>query len=168
MSTTFADAFENPYASPSSTPKAPPAPAPAAKAKPGSLAIIFPGFILLLVGYLCSNLFLISDLYQVGFGPGGKVIPSPFAMAFQTPAQQWMVYLATASAFVAGAVMFGSQRFNPITVVCYMMCPLAGAIFLIASPLRIVQKYAEPVAAIYLLIGSCLVFTGATRMFLLY
>src|SRR5207249_1027047 len=115
-----------------------------------------------------SNLFLVSDLYHVGFGPNGEVIPSPLALAFHTPAQLWMVYVAFAGAFVAGSVMLASQRFNPMAVVCYVMCPLAGAVYLIGSPLRIVQKYAEPVAALYLVIGSCLFCTGATRMFSLY
>jgi hypothetical protein len=158
---------ENPYASPRATPAPAPA-APAADTRPGSLVLILLGFVLVLVGYFTSNFFLISDLYHVGFGPGGKEIPSPFAPVFNTPALQWMLYLASASAFVAGAVMIGSQRFNPLAVVAYIMCPLIGIIHLLGAPLRIAKKYAEAVAAVYLLIGSALAFTGATQMFRLY
>jgi hypothetical protein len=167
MSVALADLADNPYASPSAV--AAPAPAaPAADARPGSLVLIVVGFVLVLVGYITSNFFLISDLYHVGFGPGGKEIPSPFAPVFSTPALQWMLYLASASAFVAGAVMIGSQRFNPLAVVAYVMCPLIGIIHLVGAPLRIAKKYAEAVATVYLLIGSCLAFTGATQMFRLY
>jgi hypothetical protein len=167
MSNVFADVIPNPYVSPRL--ETAPASAPvAAVAKPGSIGMILGGFVLVLVGYLMSNIFVISDLYHVGFGPDGKVIPSPFASVFSTAPQQWTLYFVCATAFIAGAVMIGSQPFNPLVVVCYVMCPLVGMIYLIATPLRIAKKYAEPIAAAYLLIGSCLVFTGATRMFLLY
>lgn len=167
MSVVIAEIVENPYASPSVESRSTPITA-TPVTKPGSLAIILAGFVLLLAGYFTSNLFLIADLYHIGFGPNGKVIASPLAAAFNTPAQQWMLYVAFAAAFIAGAVMIGSQRFNPMAVVCFVMCPLAGGVYLIASPLRIAQKHAEPVAALYLLVGSCLFCTGATRMFLLY
>ena len=167
MSVALADLADNPYASPSTVALPVPA-APAADTRPGSLVLIIFGFVLVIAGYLTSSFFLISDLYHVGFGPGGKEIPSPFAPMFSTPALQWMLYLAAASAFVAGAVMIGSQRFNPLAVVAYVMCPLIGIIHLVGAPLRIAKKYAEVVATVYLLIGSCLVFTGATQMFRLY
>jgi len=167
MSVALADLAQNPYASPNTV--AVPAPAaPAADASPGSLVLIILGFVLVLVGYITSNFFLISDLYHVGFGPGGKDIPSPFASVFSTPALQWMLYLACALAFVAGAVMIASQRFNPLAVVAYVICPLIGIIHLVGAPLRIAKKYAEAVATVYLLIGSALAFTGATQMFRLY
>src|SRR5688572_6612578 len=157
MSTAFGNSFENPYASP--VPENRPAAAAAPAEKPGSLGVFFAGFILLLGGYFTSNIFLIADLYHVPFGPNGKVIASPFAETFSTAPQQWMLYAACAAAFVAGVVMIGSQRFNPMTFVAYIMCPLVGLIYLIASPLRMVQKHADVVSAVYLLIGSCLVFT---------
>jgi hypothetical protein len=65
-------------------------------------------------------------------------------------------------------VMIGSQPFNPTAIVCYMMCPLICMIFVVAWPLRVVRRYVEAVAACYLLVGSALLFTGATRLFLLY
>jgi hypothetical protein len=167
MSTLLADKDQNPYASPRLESGPAPSP-PTPVAKPGSLVIILVGFMLVLGGYLTSNLFLISDLYQVGFGPDGKVLSSPFAAAFSTPGQQWMLYAACAAAFIAGAIMVGSQPFNPMAVVCYAMCPLICFIFIVAWPLRVVQKYADAVAAFDLLVGSSLLFTGATRMFLLY
>ena len=108
--------------------------------------MILGGFVLLLGGYFTSNLFLISDLYHVGMGPGGRAIPSPLAAAFTTAPQQWGLYVACAAAFVAGTVMIGSQPFNPMAIVCYVMCPLVGMIYAIATPLRIVKKYAEPVS----------------------
>jgi hypothetical protein len=168
MSTMLADRVPNPYASPGL--ERTPAPAPT---KPttavGSLAMVFGGFILVLAGYFTSNLFLIGDLYKIGMGPEGKPIASPFALLGTTPVEQWLLYALCASAFIAGAVMIGSQRFNPMAVVCYVMCPLVGAIYLVGSPLRIApKKYAEIVAAVYLLGGSCLAFTGVTRLFLLY
>jgi hypothetical protein len=166
MSTAFAESFQNPYASPA--PESRPAPAAIPAEKPGSIAIFFAGFILLLGGYFTSNIFLIADLYHVPFGPNGKAIPSPFAASFSTAPQQWMLYAACAAGFVAGVILIGSQRFNPMTLVACIMCPLVGLIILIASPLRIARKYAEPVAAVYLLIGSCLAFTGLTQMFRLY
>jgi hypothetical protein len=166
MSTTF-DQLNNPYASPrleSSTAAQPQTVA----AKPGSVVIILLGLVLVLVGYLASNLFMISNLYQVGFGPDGQVVPSPFVAAGTTPLVQWLIYAAFAAAFVGGAVMIGSQPFNPMAIVCYMMCPLVSLIFIVGWPLRVVRRYVEAVAGFYLLVGSALVFTGATRMFLLY
>ena len=166
MSTVVADSFQNPYASP--VPETRPAPATVPAEKPGSLGLIFGGFVLLLAGYFTSNLFLIFDLYHVPFGSDGQVIPSPLAAAASTAAQRWLLYVVCASAFVSGAVMIGSQRFNPMAVVCYVMCPLIGLIYLIASPLRMARKHAEAVATVYLLIGSCLAFTGGIQLFRLY
>ena len=165
MSASPADLVANPYASPEFAPAEAPA-----KETPqhGSVALIMTGFVLLLVGYLTSNLFAIADLYGLGMGPEGEVIPSPLSLVFTTPFQRWMFYVVSGAAFVVGAVLLGSQRFNPVTVVCYVMCPLAGLAFLVASPLREIQKFAEPVAAIYLLIGSALAFTGITQLYLLY
>jgi hypothetical protein len=167
MSTLLADQVQNPYASPGLEGGRPPA-----AVKPtvvGSLAMVFGGFFLVLLGYFTSNLFLIGDLYKVGMGPDGQSISSPFALFATTPVEQWLLYALCASAFIAGAVMIGSQRFNPLAVVIYVMCPLVGAIYMVATPLRIVSgKYAELVAALYLLVGSCLAFTGITRLFLLY
>src|SRR5687768_3114420 len=124
MSTAFADSLQNPYASPAQEIR--PAAVAAAAEKPGSLALFFLGFILLLGGYFTSNIFLISDLYNVPFGPNGKAIPSPFASAAGTAPQQWLLYAAFAAAFVVGAVLIGSQRFNPLTFVAHIMCPLVG------------------------------------------
>lgn len=166
MSVPSADLLPNPYASPefaaaeeATTPQ---------PARHGSIPLILTGFFLLLLGYLTSNLFAIADLYGLGMSPDGEAIPSPLSMVFTTAFQRWMFYLATGAAFVSGAVLLGSQRFNPITVVCYVMCPLAGVAFLVASPLREIKKFAEPVAALYLLVGSALAFTGGTQLFLLY
>ncbi len=167
MSSALPNFAENPYASPQ-TNCPPPPNIPAAAAKPGSVGMVLGGLVLMLVGYLASNLFLISDLYHLGFGPNGEAIPSPLGMAVQSPAQLWMIYAGFAAAFVAGAVMMGSQGFNPVTIVCYVMCPLAAFVYFAGLPLRSARKYAEAVATIYLVIGSCLVCTGATRLFLLY
>jgi hypothetical protein len=167
MSVVLADNISNPYTSPRAS--GAPLPAPAAPVtKPGSIGIVLGGFVLLLLGYFTSNLFLISDLYHIGMGPDGKAIPSPLAAVFTTAPQQWGMYALCAAAFVAGAVMIGSQRFNPMAVVCYVMCPLVGMIYLIASPLRIVKKNAELVAALYLLVGSCLAISGITQLLRLY
>jgi hypothetical protein len=167
MSMPLLENFPNPYVSPRSavTPVAAPAVQPI---RPGSIGITVGGFVLLLLGYFASNLFVISDLYHIGFGPDGKVIPSPLASIASTAPQQWMLYAACAAAFVTGAVMIGSQSFNPLVAVCYIICPVVGIIYLVATPLRIVKKYAEPVAALYLLVGSCLVITGATQLLRLY
>jgi hypothetical protein len=167
MSISFADAAQNPYASPSLEASSAPvetAPSPT----PGSLAIIFPGFVLLLVGYFMSNLLLIGDLYHIGMGPQGQVVASPLAAICRTAPEQWLLYVLCAAAFVAGAVMIGSQRFNPMAVVCYVMCPIVGAIYLVGSPLRMAVKYAEIVATLYLLVGSCLAFTGLTQLLRLH
>src|SRR4051794_8831488 len=166
MSTVLGPGISNPYASPLAAPS-PAAIAVAPLAKTGSLGLVFGGFILLLLGYFASIL-LISDLYHVGFGSDGKAIPSPLAAIFTTVPLLWLAYFLCAAAFVAGAVMIGSQPFTPMAVVCYVMCPLVGMIYLIASPLRIVKRFAEPVAALYLLVGSCLVITGATQLLRLY
>jgi hypothetical protein len=48
------------------------------------------------------------------------------------------------------------------------MCPLASLAFIIGWPLRFVRKHADPLAAIYLVGGSCLTGVGITAMFLLY
>lgn len=166
MSSPTADYFANPYAAPQDAPIV--AEVVETPARPGSLGLILGGFVLLLVGYLTSNLFAIADLYGLGMGPGGQQIPSPLAGVFTTPLEQWLFYLLTASAFIAGAVMLSSQRWNPLAAVCYIMCPIAGAVYFVGWPLRSVQRYAEQVAAVYLLVGSALAFTGGTRMFLLY
>jgi len=165
MSAVIADSVSNPYATPRVATV--PAPAPVASNKPGSFPIIFGGFVLLLLGYFTSNLLVIAELYKIGMGPDGTA-PPPLAALQLTPAQGWMFYIASAAAFIVGAVMVGSQRFNPIAVVCYVMCPLVGLIYAVASPLRMVRKYAEIVAAGYLLVGSCLACTGAMRLIALY
>ena len=104
MSSLLADSFSNPYASP--PPVAQPTPIVSqSAAKPGSLGIILPGFVLLLVGYLTSNLFLISDLYKLGLGPNANATPSPFAMLVRTAPEQWLLYGLFAAAFIAGAVL---------------------------------------------------------------
>jgi hypothetical protein len=166
MSTPAADFFANPYASPQD---APPIVAEVASPpeKPGSLGIILGGFVLLLVGYITSVL-AIADLYGLGMGPDGQPTPSPLAEVFTSPIQQWLFYVLTGSTFVAGAVMLGSQRMNPLAMVCYAMCPIAGLAFAAGWPLRAVKKFAEPVAALYLLVGSALAFTGGTQLFLLF
>src|SRR4029079_7825428 len=90
MSAVLADSVSNPYATPRI--EAAPAPVAAPAKKPGSLGMIFGGFVLLLLGYFTSNLLLISDLYKIGIGPNGQPVPSPFAMATTTPAVQWLLY----------------------------------------------------------------------------
>ena len=165
MSAPSADLLANPYASPELAPiEASAKPAP----EHGSVILIMAGFFLLLVGYLTSNLFAIADLYGLGMGPEGETVPSPLSLVFTTPFQRWMFYIVSGAAFIGGAVLLGSQRFNPVTVVCYVMCPLAGFAFLVASPLREIKKFAEPIAALYLLIGSALAFAGITQLYLLY
>ena len=159
--------LHNPYASPQSCVDCQPMPADSAKPAPGSLFAILGGFALLLVGYLTSNLLVISDLYHIGFGPDGDV-PSPLALVFKTPGQQWAMYCLSAGATIAGCILFGSQRYNPLAIVCYLMCPLACFVFLIATPLRLARKLALPVAAIYLAVGGCLSGIGMMRLFSLY
>jgi hypothetical protein len=166
MSTYVADSASNPYASPSPVESL--APAEAATPAPGSLAIIFPGFLLLFVGYITSNLFLIGDLYHLSIGPNDQAVASPFSLIAHSPLEQWLLYTLCAMAFVAGAVMVGSQRLNPAAIVCYVMCPIVGAVFMIGSPLRIAVKHAEIVATLYLLVGSCLAFTGIAQLLRLY
>jgi hypothetical protein len=168
MSSGFATAATNPYATPQCLSEAADASPAAAKTKHGSLAIVFAGFLLVLGGYFTSNIFLIADLYHVPFGPNGKVLSSPFAATFSTPAQQWMLYGACAAATIAGCIMVGSQAFNPLAAVAYIMCPLMAGIYLVASPLRIAQKWAFPVATFYLAVGSCLAGTGIIRLGNLY
>jgi hypothetical protein len=158
----------NPYASPAATPEAPPAPAEPAKPQHGSLACIFPGFLLLLVGYLASNVLAVADLYHVGFGPDGEFIPSPFSVVLTTPFLQRLFYALTASAAIAGCVLIGSQNFNPMAVVCYVMCPLVGLVFLVGLPLRIAGRFALPIATIYLTIGTCLAGAGLMQLINLY
>jgi hypothetical protein len=166
---TFADSPPNPYVSP--LPDVPIVQAELVDDKPklGSLSIIAVGFGLLLIGYLSSNVFAIADLYQVGFGPDGEVIPSPFAAFFgDKPAAQWLFYAVCASAAIGGCILIGSQNFNPLVGVIFVMCPLVGLVFLVATPLRIARKYVVPVAAIYLMIGTCLAGVGLLRMIGLY
>ena len=155
-----ADSLFNPYASPA--PVEAPIQAELVEPKPkfGSLAIIFLGFILLLVGYLTSNILAISDLYQIGMGPDGEATASPFAVFGTSPAAQWLFYAVCASAAIAGCILIGSQNFNPMVAVIFFMCPIAGLVFLVATPLRIAQKHVVPVAAIYLMIGVCLAGVG--------
>ena len=166
MSSPLADLFVNPYSSPQPEPVA--AEVVSAPDKPGSLGLIMGGFVLLLLGYLASNLLAIADLYGLGMGPHGQQTPSPLAGVFTTPLQQWAFYIVSGSAFVAGAVMLGSQRMNPLAMVCYVMCPIAGLAFAVGWPLRAVKKFSDGLATIYLLVGSSLAFTGGTRLFLLY
>jgi hypothetical protein len=165
MSTFLANQFPNPYASPQ--PQFAPASKPASPAnKPGNVGLVLGGIALLFAGF--SNILVISDLYHMPMGPDQEFIPSPFAPLFTTPAQQWTFYVICAAAFVAGAVMIGSQNFNWQVVVAYVMFPVVVLIYLISMPLRMAQKHADIVAAGYLLIGSCLAFTGGTQLFLLY
>jgi len=166
MDPDIAKILANPYASP--TPDASPAPVQPAASQHGSLACIIPGFLLLLVGYLASNVLAIADLYHVGFGPDGQFIPSPLAGVFTTPFLQWLFYALTASAAIAGCVLVGSQNFNPMVVVCYVMCPLVGLVFLLGLPLRIAGRFAAPIATIYLAIGTCLAGAGLMRLVSLY
>lgn len=137
--------------------------------KPGSFLIVSLGFVLLLGGYFVS-IFIISDLYQVGFGPNGEAIPSPFAASLETPIQQWMLYGVSALATIAGLIMIGSQRFNPFAAVAYIMCPLVGMTFLVGWPLRAVKAdgVAVAVVGIYLATGSCLAAVGIMRLVSLY
>jgi hypothetical protein len=165
MSSSFTGYAENPYASPQGLSEVDVKPE---TAKPGSLAIVFGGFVLLLVGYLTSNLFLISDLYNVPFGPDDKPVPSPFAIAFTSPAALWGAYSLGAAAAIAGAVMIASQAFNPLAVVCYMFCPIAAASWLVGSPLRVARSWAMPVATLYLAVGSCLAGVGIIQLVSLY
>ena len=162
---------ENPYLASSSEQdrqqEVPPADV-SLKAQMGSLGIIFLGFVLLLGGYFVSNFFAISDLYQLGLGPSGEVLPSPFADTFTTPAQKWMLYVGSALAAVLGLVMIGSQKYNPMAAVCYFMCPLVGITFLVAWPLRAAQKHAVATAAAYLAVGTCLAAIGVMRLTALY
>ena len=67
-----------------------------------------------------------------------------------------------------GAVMIGSQPFNPLVVVCYVMCPLVGLVFLVGLPLRIAGRFAVPIATIYLAIGACLAGAGRMQLISLY
>jgi hypothetical protein len=166
-SSSLDSSLHNPYASPQPCADSRPAPAEAAKPAPGSLFAILGGFALLLVGYFTSNLLVISDLYHIGFGPDGD-IPSPLAAFFKTPGQQWAMYCLSAAATIAGCILFGSQRYNPLAIVCYIMCPLACLVFLIASPLRLAKKLALPVATVYLIVGGCLSGIGMMRLFSLY
>ena len=166
---TAADSLLNPYTSP-------PADEPIIRAelvtdqpKFGSLPIVVGGFVLLLAGYLASNVFAIADLYQIGFGPGGEVIPSPFAgFLGEGAAGAWLFYGLCASAAVLGCVLIGSQNFNPMLAVVFFMCPIVGLVFLVSMPLRIAKKHVVPVAAIYLMIGTCLAGVGLTQMIGLY
>ncbi|MCI0358120.1 MAG: hypothetical protein L0211_06540 [Planctomycetaceae bacterium] len=166
MDSDIARIIGNPYASPAPTPE--PAPAEQPKPQPGSLAIIFPGFILLLVGYLTSNVFAVADLYHVGFGPQGEFIPSPFASAFTTPLAQWLFYAVAAGAAIAGCVVVGSQKFNPMAVVIFVMCPIVGLVFLAGAPLRMAGRFATPIAVVYLAVGTCLAGAGIMRLVSLY
>ena len=134
----------------------------------GSLAIIFAGFGLLLVGYLASNIFAIFDLYHIGIGPDGEPIPSPLAELCPTPEFLWLFYGFFACATITGCLMIGSQNFNPLVAVIFFMCPIVGLVFLAATPLRMVRKHVVPVAAIYLMIGTCLAGVGLMRMIGLY
>jgi hypothetical protein len=161
----------NPYASPAPPPPPPPEEVPqwpAPKPKPGSLFVIFPGFILLLVGYLASNVFAIADLYHVGFGPNGQFIPSPLAGVCTTPLLQWLFYVVTASAAIGGCLMVGSQRFNPSAIVIFVMCPIVGLVFLVGAPLRMVGRFATAAAVAYLVVGTCLAGAGVSRLVSLY
>jgi len=160
--------LQNPYASPQVCETPHRAQLQQEKPQPGSLALILGGFFMLLIGYLTSNLFVIGDLYHLAFGPDNQHIASPFAALFSSPAQEWGLYCLCAGATIAGCVMFGSQRYNPLAIVCYMMCPIASLIFLVAAPLRLARKTALPVAAIYLAVGGCLAGTGITQLVSLY
>ena len=170
MQTEFSSSSDNPYASPVGIPQTTEnAAGPTQEAnRTGSLALIFLGFVLLLGGYLTSNIFAISDLYQLGFGPEGEVIPSPFALLFTTPAQQWLFYALAASAAIVGCVLIGSQNGHPMAFVCYILCPLVALVFVIGLPLRMTRKLAVPVAAAYLCIGTCLAGAGLTQLVNLY
>ena len=158
---------ENPFVAPQTEPDYVSSSRDIKSVKSGSFAIVSLGFVLLLGGYFVSNFFMISDLYQVGFGPNGEVIPSPFAANFHTPFQQWMLYGVSALATIAGLVMIGSQRFNSIVAVCYIMCPLVAIAYLVGWPLRTVQT-AVAVVAVYIAFGSCLTAVGIMRLVDLY
>lgn len=168
MDPEIAKILANPYASPAEV--AEPAPQPAAPVVPqfGSLAIVFPGVLLLLVGYLASNLFALGDIFGLGFGPEGKPIPSPLAGVLTTPGQQWLFYAVAGAAAIVGAVMVGSQNFSPAAAVCYFMCPIAALAMIVGMPLRMAGRFATPIATIYLAIGTCLAGAGVMRLVNLY
>jgi hypothetical protein len=163
-----ANSYVNPYTSPPAD--VPIIQAELAEDRPrhGSLAIIFLGFGLLLIGYLTSNVFAIFGLYEIGVGPQGDAVPSPLAGLCTTPAAQWMFYGLCASGAVLGCILIGSQNFNPLAAVMFFLCPIVGLVFLAATPLRIARKQAVPVAAIYLMIGTCLAGVGLMRLIGLY
>ena len=168
MQTTTAPSLLNPYASPVGDVPVIQAELVENKPQHGSLAIIFLGFVLLLVGYLAGNIFAVFDLYQISMGPDGEPMPSPLAELCPTPASQWLFYGLCAAATVAGCILLGSQNFNPLCAVIFFMCPIAGLVFLLASPLRMVRKHVVPVAAIYLMIGTCLAGVGLTKLIGMY
>jgi hypothetical protein len=122
----------------------------------------------LLVGYLAGNIFAVFDIYQIGMGPDGEPVPSPLSELCPTPALQWLFYGLCAAATVAGCILLGSQNFNPLCAVIFFMCPIAGLVFLFASPLRMARKHAVGVAAVYLMIGTCLAGVGLTKLIGLY
>jgi hypothetical protein len=64
--------------------------------------------------------------------------------------------------------MIGSQNFNPMAVVMYMLCPIVGLVFLAATPLRVARRWAVPIATVYLGLGTCLAGAGVMRLINLY
>jgi hypothetical protein len=161
-------ALANPYASPAAAPDFSLLPAEPAAPRPGSLVIIILGFFLLLVGYAVSNALAIGDLYGLGMAPEGEKIPSPLAELCSTPFELWLFYAATAGATVAGCLLIGSQNANPMAIVCYVMCPIAGLVFLLGMPLRLAGRRGQSFATIYLGVGTCLAGDGILRLIHLY
>jgi hypothetical protein len=168
MQTTTAGSLLNPYASPAGDIPVIQAEIVEDKPKHGSLALILLGFVLLLVGYMAGNVFAIFDLYQIGMGPDGEAMPSPISELCPTPASLWLFYGLCAAATIAGCLLIGSQNFNPLCAVVFFMCPIAGLVFLLATPLRTVRNYVVPVAAVYLMIGTCLAGVGLTKLIGMY
>ena len=163
-----ASVFTNPYASPTAAPEAQLLPAEPAAPRPGSLVMIILGFFLLLVGYVISNALAIGDLYGLGMAPEGEKIPSPLAELCSSPFELWLFYAATAGATVAGCLLIGSQNANPMAIVCYVMCPIAGLVFLLGMPLRMAGRWGQSIGTIYLGVGTCLAGAGILRLVNLY
>ena len=127
------------------------------------LPSIFCGTVLLLLGYIASDIFVISDLYHIS-----EFTPTPLSAALTTSSQQWGGYAIATAILVWGAVLIGSAPFNSQAMICYIMCPIAAAACLIGSPLRAAQKYARQVAFVYVSIGVCVAVSGIMQLLALY
>lgn len=142
--------LENPYETPVETlEETNTASEEAAKPTAMSATIAVAGVFVLLFGYATSA-FTVIDLYLPSSPLLSEIVGTTLG-----PTTLWFFYAIALSTAVAGTLMICSRPIPTSVIVVYFMCPLVAVTYAIGSPLRLAKKWAMPVAAIYLALGTC-------------